>query len=251
MTDEIGYNKISQIVDWIRLRVDISFPFYEDKDQLDSLLFNVQKKYSRFELTTQVYCKENDTKSVCIYDMNVLIGHPLVFRYNPEEYFAGLYKKFNKILSKPSNKLTKQEKRIVLSLRWLSLAIQNNNPLDKLLYLWIALEFIVAGAKAEKRFGRRDRMSIMKKINELDLNDTQLEIIESKLKQLDDLPLKEKLLIELEKKNIILNDSELEVLEKLRRTRNDIIHGRKINEINDEDIEKFTSIIERLIVFSV
>jgi hypothetical protein len=65
---QIGYRKISQIVDWIRLRVDISFPYYQRNTHMNPLPFNFKKQYSRFELTTQIYCRENNTKSACIYD---------------------------------------------------------------------------------------------------------------------------------------------------------------------------------------
>lgn len=253
---QVGYNKISRIVDWIRLRVDISFPYYQSKGGLNPLSFNFQKQYSRFELTTQIYCRENNTNSACIYDLNVLIGHPLVFQYDPDEYFAGLHKKFKHILSKSSQEMSKKESCIVSSLHWLSLAIKSNNPLDKLLYLWTALEFIVSESKTEKKFNKVDRKAIIRKMKELNLDNEQLKIIKAKIDQLNDPPLMIKVWNELDKNNIELGDEEDEVLTKLRKLRNSVIHGKAIEEISDEeisdeDIGKFISIIEKLIVFTV
>ena len=245
---QIGYRKISQIVDWIRLRVDISFPYYQRNTHINPLSFNFQKQYSRFELTTQIYCRENNTKNACIYDLNVKIGHPLVFQYDPEEYFAGIYKKFKHMLSKSQQEMSKEELRIVSSLHWLSLAINSNKSLDKLLYLWTALEFILSESKLEKKFNGRDREEIRGKIMELNLNNEQLKIIKAKIEQLNDPPLMVTIQNELDKNKIKLERDELEVLKKMRKLRNDVIHGKASGEIGDEDIEKFISIVERLLV---
>ena len=51
--------------------------------------------------------------------------------------------------------------------------------------------------------------------------------------------------------NIELDQKELELLKKLRKLRNDVIHGKAIEKINYEDIEKFISIIERLLLSTV
>lgn len=56
-----GFRKISNAVDFIRLRVDISFPF-QSEDMLNPIPFYFQKQYSRFDLTTQIYCRDNNTK---------------------------------------------------------------------------------------------------------------------------------------------------------------------------------------------
>ena len=245
---QIGYSKISQIVDWIRLRVDISFPYYQRNTHINPLSFNFQKQYSRFELTTQIYCRENNTKSACIYDLNVKIGHPLVFQYDPEDYFAGIYKKFKHMLSKSQQEMSKEELRIVSSLHWLSLAINSNKSLDKLLYLWTALEFILSESKLEKKFNESDREEIRRKIKELNLNNEQLEIIEAKIEQLNNPPLMVTIQNELDKNKIKLERDELEVLKKMRKLRNDVIHGKASGEIGDEDIGKFISIVERLLV---
>jgi len=63
--------------------------------------------------------------------------------------------------------MSKKELRIVSSLHWLSLAINSNNSLDKILYLWTALEFILSESKLEKKFNKSDREEIMRKIVEL------------------------------------------------------------------------------------
>ena len=245
---QIGYNRISQIVDWIRLRVDISFPCYQRDTHMNPLPFNFKKQYSRFELTTQIYCRENNTKSACIYDLNVIIGHPLVFQYDPEGYFAETYEYFKHMLSKSQQEMSKKELRIVSSLHWLSLAINSNKSMDKLLYLWTALEFILSDSKLEKKFNESDREEIMRKIKELKLNNEQLEIIKAKIEQLNNPPLMVTIQNELDKNEIKLERDELEVLKKMRKLRNDVIHGKASGEIGDEDIGKFISIVERLLV---
>jgi len=53
---------------------------------------------------------------------------------------------------------------------------------------------------------------------------------------------------ELDKNKIKLERDELEVLKKMRKLRNDVIHGKAIGEIGDAYIGKFISIVERLLV---
>ncbi|MFZ3060807.1 MAG: hypothetical protein WA102_13855 [Candidatus Methanoperedens sp.] len=244
---QIGFSKISRTVDFIRLRVDHSFPF-QINDKLNPLSFNIEKQYSRFELTTQVYCRDNSTKHALITDMDILIGHPLFFLYDPDEYFVEFYEKFKNIISKSTQELTKKESGIVSSLHWLSLAINTTNRLDKLLYLWNALEFIVSESKTKEKFNKSNKKAIINKIKELDLTVEQIEIIEEKIQQLNESPLMIKLRNEIYRNNIDLDPNELEILKKLRKIRNDVIHGKTINEINTEELEKFISIIERLLV---
>jgi len=244
---QIGYSKISRTVDFIRLRVDLSIP-YLSNDNLKPLPFSFQKQYSRFELTTQIYCRENISISAMIYDMNVLIGHPLIFLYDPDEYFVSFFEKFKSILSKPAQDFTKKESRIASSLHWLSLAINSNIQLDKLLYLWNSLEFLISESKTEKKFDKIIIKTIKNKIQELDLTAEQLGIVDGSIQQLNNAPLMVKLQTELNKNNIELNEKELTILKKLRKLRNDVIHGKAIGKINDEDIEKFISIIERLLI---
>lgn len=247
---QIGFSKISRTVDFIRLRVDISFPF-QSRDKLNLLPFNFQKQYSRFELTTQVYCRDNSAKHALITDMNISIGHPLIFLYDPDEYFVEFYEKFKNILSKSPLALTKKELGIISALHWLSLAINTTNRLDKLLYLWNSLEFIVSESKTEKKFNENDKEAIRNKIKELVLNAEQLKIIEDKIQRLNESPLMVRLQNELYRNNIDLSPNELEILKKMRKFRNFAIHGKTINEINNEEIEKFASIIERLVVSTI
>lgn len=181
----------------------------------------------------------------------MLVGHPLIFQYNPEEYFVGFNEKFKNILSKSPQEMVRKELCIVASLHWLSLALNNNNQLDKLLYLWNALEFIVSESKLEQKFNKNDRQAIRNKISELNLSPEQLKIIEEKIQQLNDSPLMVKVQNELYRKNIELDQNELEVLKKLRKLRNDVIHGKTIEKINYEEVEKFISIIERLLLFTI
>ena len=244
---QIGYSKISRTVDFIRLRIDLSSP-YQTNDNLNPLSFNFQKQYSRFDLTTQIYCRENSSRSAMIYDINVLIGHPLIFIYDPEEYIGSFFERFKNILSKPPQDLTKKESRIASSLHWLSLAINNNDQLDKLLYLWNSLEFLISESKTEKKFDKNITKLIKNKIKELSLTEEQLGIVDESIQQLNNAPLMVKLKTELNKNNIELDENELKTLKKLRKLRNDVIHGKAIVKINDADIEKFISIIERLLI---
>jgi hypothetical protein len=63
-----------------------------------------------------------------------------------------------------------------------------------------------------------------------------LEVIEAKIKQLNDPPLMVTFQNELDKNKIKLELDELEVLQKMRNLRNEVIHGKAIGEIGDEDM---------------
>ena len=88
----------------------------------------------------------------------------------------------------------------------------------------------------------------MRKIEELNLNNEQLEIIKAKIEQLNNPPIMVTIKNELDKNKIKLECDKFEVLKNMRKLRNDVIHGKAIGEIEDEDIGKFISIVERLLV---
>ena len=150
-----------------------------------------------------------------------------------------------------SRELTKKESGIIYALHWLSLAINTTNRLDKLFYLWNALEFIVSESKPENKFKDRDKKAIKNKIKEIDLTAEQIKIITEKIDRLNEPPLMAKLRNEIYRNKIDFDPNELKVLNKMRRLRNAVIHGDAINDINIEEIEKFISIIERLLVSTI
>ena len=193
------------------------------------------------------------------------VGMPFMTRLNEVENIQVL-------LQKPLEKRSDQERGIVYALHWLRRAWDVDNQEDKLIYLWNAIEFIVAGAKLPRLFKNGELESIKKSIEHIDF--TQLissveednavlktrriqEVVDNVIKQLNDPPLMMKLsslrdkantnIKVIDKNAVSINDNEWEVIEKSRRKRNELIHGKSAINFDEEEANKLAYIVGKII----
>jgi len=113
--------------------------------------------------------------------------------------------------------------------------------------LWEAFEFYVAQRKSERLFSKADREAILAASRE-SLSEEQL----ARLGQvvygpLNELPLSDKLVATLSDEGIVLTGTDRAVLARLRKVRNQTMHGRPTEGVAD-DLEHGCSILTRALV---
>jgi hypothetical protein len=248
---EIGHSKIRNVLNWFSLRNDLTFPVIEEIGKNSNVGFNYFKYYSRVRLSTMVYCREMGTNHVCLVDKRALVGNILSIEYDPNEYFKPTKRLFEPLISKSRDDLVQEEKNILRSLHWLAKSIQEENNIDQLLDLWTSLEFIVSRTKGKLFFDGNEKKKILSKIKELTLQEKQLEILENKIAMLNDAPLMEKVRLFIERHKLDFRDGEWKLLQKMRRKRNDIIHGKRESDVSNQEIEKLRGMIDRILLANV
>ena len=85
-----GYRRISAAVDLISLRTDISFPEIKIKDRNEYFSFDYYKYFSRVKIPPWVYCREKDTNSYTLFNIEFQTENVLALEYNPQDYFLRL-----------------------------------------------------------------------------------------------------------------------------------------------------------------
>ena len=242
-----GYSKISNAIDLIALRNDLSFPKLKINKQNYFINFDSYRLYAQVKIPSWVYCREKYTDSYLIMNLEFIKENILALENKPQEYFDIINKLFSKLLDKEI--LTIDEKNILQVLHWLRRAIQSSDNKDKLLDLWTAMEFLVSGIKVNHLFNNKDILEFKKLIetNELFTVD-QKNAIYGKIEGINDAPLMAK--IDNLEKELGINFSleEKILLRSTRRKRNDIIHGKKDAEIFESEVDKLKSVIEKLLL---
>jgi len=186
-----GYLKISTAIDLISLRTDISFPRIKVRNKYEYFTFDYYKYFSKVKIPSWVYCREKDTNSYTLFNIEFQTENVLALEYRPQEYFSKLNEVFDGLLCKTD--LSQEDKNILQVLHWLRRAIQTGENKDKLLDLWTAMEFLVSGTRVEKLFCG-SQIENIKSIIETSqiLQDRQKKVLFEKLNNINDPPLMEK-----------------------------------------------------------
>lgn len=242
-----GYRKISTAIDLVSLRTDISFPKIKIKDSNKHFVFDYYTYFSKVKIPSWVYCREKNTNSYMLYNIEFVAENALALEYRPQDYFEGINELFGELLCK--DKHTQRDKNILQVLHWLRRAIQTGENKDKLLDLWTAMEFLVSETKTEALFCK-DQIENIKNIIETGqiLQAKQKEVLFNKLSMINDVPIMEKIKIMAQEFELNLANEEYEILQSTRRKRNNLIHGKKDVDVADDELNKLRSIIELLLM---
>jgi hypothetical protein len=234
-------------IDLISLRTDISYPRIKIKDQNEYFVFDYYTYFSRVKIPTWVYCRERETNSHTIFNVEFLTENILALEYKPNDFFNKISEPFKELLCKSDR--TQQEKNMLQVLHWMRRAIQTGENKDKLLDLWTAMEFLVSGTISKKIFCK-DQIKNIKKIIESGqiLQENQKEILSKKLDMVNDVPLMQKIKIMEQAFEIELTTEEQGLLKSTRDKRNDLIHGNKDIDVTENELNKLRSIIELLLI---
>lgn len=159
---------------------------------------------------------------------------------------------FQILFQKPWSALTKNEQGLVYALHWLRRAWDEGDGIDKLMYLWNALEFIVGTVQLPHLFSIREMRSIKEFDYDTVINDDPQK--EFKIKRLDEVfgmlnnpSLLVKLRHLINKGGITISEGEWLLIKKARKKRNDLIHGRSSIDFGENEARKLAFIVGKII----
>jgi len=244
-----GHNAISKAVDIISLRTDMSFPSLKIKEVNNIFVFSYYKHLSKVKIPTRVYCREANSQANVFFNTESLKENVLSLEFEPKQYFEDIGLLFSNLISKENP--SQEESNILQVIHWLRRAIQEGNKKDKLIDLWTAFEFLISGVKSNELFTKSDKLELKKIISKTYLNSKQRDALDSKIDMLNDSPLLEKFRLLIESLNLSFSQDEFNILKKTRDKRNDLIHGRKDILIEDFELNKLRTIIEKVVIQKV
>lgn len=231
----------------IQLRTDLTLPCIEVEGTTKRIGYNLKKNYSRFYLNRYGLAIEGDTGSAIFHLMDSSIGHPLVIKYNPDDFMEPLRHLYERLMD-PSNETMPEVRTLNHALNWLMFSYENEVPVDNLLQLWIAKEFLCSRVSVPRLVDRGNLRNAVRNIKELDIPEREKQWIIESIRQVNNPPLSVKWEQLLKEQGISLSGEETKLIIELRSARNKIIHGNNVEEIDIEKIEKFRSILERVFV---
>ncbi len=129
-------------------------------------------------------------------------------------------------------------------------AAEDRDPLSSIVALWEAVEFYASGAKARKIFEKAELKSIRKKATE-GLEGEQLERVRDMLARINEPPLMVRLRAALKEDDVPYVEEEISLLQKVRRARNDLVHGRSREAPSEADLKYAVAIVNRMLLYRV
>lgn len=129
-------------------------------------------------------------------------------------------------------------------------AAEAKDPLAAVVALWEAVEFYAAGASTNKIFGKAELKALRRRASE-GLEGEQLERVQDVIARINEPPLMARLRSALDVDKVPYKESELSLLQKVRRARNDLVHGRSRDAPLDADLRYATAIVNRMLVYRV
>jgi hypothetical protein len=135
------------------------------------------------------------------------------------------------------------------ALRAFSRATREPDALAQIHALWEAIEFYASEVSVDKLFTKANKDAIRDALPTL--TEAQKERVNDLINQLNNSPLSVRLKKALDNDKAPITDGEMELLWKLRKLRNDVVHGRKSELPTPEDVEYATSIVSRMLVYRV
>ena len=241
-----GFSSISKAVDIIALRTDMSFPTLLINDDSVKFQFSYYKHLSKVKIPSWVYCREKDSEAHTFFNTESIIENLLSIEVDPQNFFEDVNKLCSDLIIKDNP--TADEENLLQVLHWLRKSIQEDNNKDKFISLWIGFEFLISGVKTASMFTEKEISDLIKIMDDTGYDINKKDAIKSKLKMLNEPPLMEKFSHLKNSLGVDLSDWELSILRAARKKRTDLIHGRKDVDIQDEELNKMRTILEKMLI---
>ena len=129
-------------------------------------------------------------------------------------------------------------------------AAEVSNPLEAVVALWEAIEFYASGTKVEKLFTKSE-VRIIREASAEGLSDRKKQRLKEVLDMLNQAPLMIRLREALEDDGVPYTDEELNLLQKVRKRRNDLVHGRSREAPAENDLRYAVAIVNRMLVYRI
>lgn len=133
------------------------------------------------------------------------------------------------------------------AIRAVARAASESDVLQRIQALWEAIEFYVEGVRPRARYSnaeaRRIRRSIPKDVSPA-IRERALEL----LARINDAPLMAKVREAVARDGVPITESEMDLLSRVRKVRNDAVHGRSADTPTTEDVDFAVSVVSRLVL---
>ncbi len=242
-----GFERISRIIDWFGFRSDFSFPSYESAT-LHPVPFSAYRHFSRITVPPKIFCRDKESSGHVFLDLRSIVENRLVLDTFAENYFKSTQDLFQELLTKDTDSHSNIERAIIEACHWLRLSLFSVDTTERLLFLNMAIEFATANLQSNTLFPNDKIVELKKGLDPITLNAKQKEVLESRLNALNDAPLFERIKHFCESNTISITEDEWKLIHSARKKRNDIIHGRTRIKVNVDELEKFQTLIERMIL---
>ncbi len=128
-------------------------------------------------------------------------------------------------------------------------ADETQSPVQRGQALWDAVEFLTAGVRVPKTFGKADRRAISAALQGVHLTEKQRSRLNDTLQRLNEPSLAMKMQARAAADGVPLAPSEIDLLQRLRAARNDSAHGRAPSAGSAHDLRWAVSVVARLILY--
>jgi hypothetical protein len=129
-------------------------------------------------------------------------------------------------------------------------ALDDSNLLSAVVALWESIEFYVAGIHSGKLFEKEERSAVRTRAL-TGLEGAQRERVAEVLAMLNQPSLMFRLKLAIKTDQVPITETELSLLTRVRKLRNDFVHGRSSEEPTEEDVRYAIGIVNRLLVCRV
>jgi hypothetical protein len=129
-------------------------------------------------------------------------------------------------------------------------AAEERDPLAAVVALWESVEFYASGARARKVFDKPLLKTVRERATE-GLEGEQLERVRDMLARLNEPPLMVRLKAALDEDGVPYREEELSMLQKVRRARNDLVHGRSRETPSEADLKYAVAVVNRMLHYRI
>ena len=140
--------------------------------------------------------------------------------------------------------------QVVEAIRSLARATKSSDSIAAIGALWESLEFYTAGVKAPNLFTQAELAALRACLTQ-DLTPDQRARINDVVSRVNDAPLMVRLALAIEEDGVPINAGEMQLLTRLRRFRNDFIHGRERGTASEADVRTAMAIVDRMLTYRV
>jgi hypothetical protein len=143
--------------------------------------------------------------------------------------------------------LTLQDRQALLACRRAAVAA---DPLGAVTSLSDAIEFYAAGAQASPLFTRSE-LKMLRQSLPGSLTETQHGRVLDAIAGLNAPPVMTRLRVALENDDVPVSETELMLLQRLRKLRNDAVHGREAELPTSEDLQHAVGVVSRMLAYRI
>lgn len=251
-----GRKLVTSALDWLLYALRLSVLGIKNNIRGTVVPWNRVRSHGVISAAEEAYVRDVSEPQVkaCLYDFETSVGEPLV-KFSEDELTA--YSPVKNLFESAYSKHTDDSRRFWSALHWLRRVRESIDDRDKLLDLWIVLEFLVSGETGQRAFPPdvSERLAELLRDKAIELGFKDPESAKRRFKDAISQPtLRERFdaFVANASLPMKITSKETEVVwDTLRKARNDLEHGRKDVVIFSDDLDVMDQMLNRIIWVTV